>query len=83
VRSIATGFGDDVDDTARGVAELGFVTGSNDLKLSDGVLIELRGRAAREFVSINGVPRENETNVSPGKRGPENQSSPTNREARV
>src|SRR5215471_684521 len=38
---IAAGFGYDVDHSTRGVAELGFVARGDDLKLRDGILIEL------------------------------------------
>jgi hypothetical protein len=49
---VAAGLGDDVDDAARRMPELGLVARSNDLKLGDRVLIELRRRPSGQFVFI-------------------------------
>ena len=52
VSIVGAGLGDDVDDATRCMAELGLVSGSDDLELRDRVLIELRRRAAAQFVLI-------------------------------
>src|ERR1700758_5164198 len=44
------------------MSELGFVAGGDDLEFSDGVLIELRGRAAAELVLV-GLTINKETGV--------------------
>src|SRR5437773_2322231 len=59
---IAARLGNDVDDAAGSVAELGFVAGGDDLEFGDGVLIELRGGAAAEFILI-GEAVDEETGI--------------------
>src|SRR5882762_1426792 len=58
---VAAGLGDDVDDASGSMAELSLIACGDDLEFGDGVLIELRGCAAIEFVlvrqAINEEPR--------------------------
>ncbi|MCG3161294.1 MAG: hypothetical protein JMDDDDMK_02445 [Acidobacteria bacterium] len=49
---VGPAFGNDVDDAARGMAELGFVAGRQHLKFGDRLLVELRRRAARQRVFV-------------------------------
>src|SRR5882724_1347485 len=57
---VGTTAGDDVDDTARSVTELGFVTCGYDLKFENGVLIELAGGSAIEIVTVGEAVDEKE-----------------------
>src|SRR5947208_4303319 len=52
VEVVAARFRDDIDDAARGMAEFGFVTGGDDLKFRDGVLVELRGGPTIQLILI-------------------------------
>ena len=59
---VAARFGNDVDHASRGMAELRFVSGGDDLEFRNGVLVELRGGATIELILV-GEPINEKTSV--------------------